>query len=148
MPKHRAYLWEAYCIQPDAVIQQDVGGWKLLKQLKYRCVALILKPQQKGFKQISFDFRPNDGFVLQWVGWENSVSFCGSSITEHSATTKIVARQFFELKNEDDGKLYNRWFDFFYYILLDGNVVAGNADFDLMSVKMKDLDRATSNSQL
>ena len=147
MPKHNAYLWEAYCIKPDRTIQQERGGWKLLEQARHHCVALILRPQLRGFKQVSFDFRPELGFVLQWVGWENTVSFCGTNITDHSATNKITVRQFFELTNEK-GEIHKRWFELFYYVLPDGNIVMGNMDFDPMSVKMRGFARAFGNGQL
>ena len=108
----------------------------LLEPIKHYCIALIFRPQQEGLKQISFDFRPELGFVLEWVGWENSVSFCGSNITDHSATNKIVVRQFFETTNEN-GKVCRQNFDLFYYILPGGNIVMGNMDFDPMSAKMR-----------
>ena len=136
MPKHDSYLWEATCIQPHRTVKQEDEGWKVLDIIKYRCVCLVFRPQRSGFNNVSFDFRPELGFCLQWVGWENSVSFCGPSISNHSVTNKIVARQFFETTNKD-GETFKRWFEFFYYILADGCIVTGNVDFDLMSVKMK-----------
>ena len=147
MPKHNAYLWEAHCVKPDRTIQQERGGWKQLRLVKHHCIALVFLPQREGFKQVSFDFRPELGFVLQWVGWENSVSFCGTKVTEHSATNKIIVRQFFELTNKE-GETYKRWFEFFYYMLPNGNIVMGNMDFDPMSVKMRGFAYAFSNSQL
>lgn len=147
MPKHDAYLWEAHIANPPIIIQQERGGWKQLERYKYQCEALIFRPQREAFRQVSFDFRPELGFVLQWVGWENSVSFCGPRLVGHSATNKIVVRQFFEPAVEE-GETRKQWFEFFYYMLPDGNIVMGNMDFDPMLVKMKGFVHASSNSQL
>lgn len=136
MPKRNPYLWEAHCTKPDQIIRQEQSGWRYLKPVKYQCVALIFRPQEVGFKQVSFDFNPDFGFMLQWVGWESSISFCGSRITDHDSTNKIVVRQFLALA-DNKKRILPRYFDFFYYILPGGNIVVGNTDFDSMCVKMK-----------
>jgi len=145
MPRHDSYLWEAFC-PPDIIVKQEIGGWRYLKAIRHCCVALIFRPQRDGFKQVNFDFRPDNGFVLEWVGWENSITFSGPSIVGHTATNKIVARQCFTVGS--GGETVDKWFEFFYYILPSGDVVMGNMDFDQMSVKMKGFANASCVSQL
>ena len=145
MPKHNAYLWEAHCVNPDRVIRQECEGWKALKEAKQDCIALVFKPQEPGLKQVYFDLRPDKGFVLEWVGWENTVSFNLAEVTAHVRVNKIVVR-LFDGFTDTDGSRPHR--DLFYYILPGGDIIMGNADYDAMDMKMRGFAHASSDSKL
>ena len=145
MLKHNNYLWEAHCVNPYRIIKQECEGWKALKEAKQDCIALVFKPQEPGFKQVYFDLRPDKGFVLEWVGWENTVSFNQVEVTAHTRVNKIVVRQYRDQWKTDGSQLYH---DLFYYILPGGDLVMGNADYDVMDIKRRGFAHASSDSKL
>lgn len=136
MSTHGAYLWEAVCVQPDCIILQERGGWKELFPIRNQCIALRFKPQRSGFRPVVFDLRPEQGFCLEWVGWENDVAFAGGPF-KHTATNKIKVRQYFEVPDGSEKKRV--WFEFYYYVTPTGVFIVSPADMDKMMLKMTGL---------